>query len=55
MMTSVCHLTALNTLPPVGICKSPAVFVDAAVHVVLASLEDHCTFLGSPPAPRAIT
>ena len=55
MMTSVCHLTALNILPPVGICKSPAVFVDAAVQVVLASLEDHCTFLGSPPAPKAIT
>ena len=41
IMMSVCHLTALSILPPVGSCKSPAVFVAAAVQVVFASLDDH--------------
>ena len=42
-------------MPPVGICKSPAVLVDAAVHVVVVSLDDQAIFLGSPLAPNAIT
>ena len=51
--TSVCHLTAPITLPLVGTCKSPAVLVAAADHVVSASLLHHAIFLGSPPEPMA--
>ena len=39
--------------PPVGICKSPAVLVALDVQLVLSSLLDHETFLGSPPEPMA--
>ena len=51
MITSAPNLTAYNALPPVGICRSPAVLVAFAVQLFLSSLVDHATFLGSPAEP----
>ncbi len=53
MIMSDLNLTAYKALPPVGICKSPAVLVALDVQVLRSSLVDHATFLGSLAEPIA--
>ena len=52
-MMLFCHLTAYKALPPVAICKSPAVFLAVAVQLVLSSLSLQAIFLGSLLDPIA--
>ena len=53
MITSDLYLTPNKALPPVGICKSPAVFVAFDVQLLRSSLFDQATFLGSSDEPIA--